>query len=191
MPAPTISTSKCSVVAAAVARTWGWMFMGDCLVSGGGGFQDLKLLNGGGGWGNPGHPDRCSPGFFRLGLSEEFGRLLLVLAEVDQMRLVGGQAGLLEHDRDLHAVRRGSELSGRRSGCRAGQREVMGRWRDRSCRALGVPRFDVRPASCQDAVSLSQDSLSRLVAQKRKLFQRNSSSMRNHEGELPTHFFLQ
>ena len=36
---------------------------------------------------------------------QEFRRLLVVLAEVDQMRLVG-QPGLLQHDRHLHAVGR-------------------------------------------------------------------------------------
>ena len=36
---------------------------------------------------------------------QEFRRPGLVLADVDQMRLVG-QADLLERDRDLHAVRR-------------------------------------------------------------------------------------
>jgi hypothetical protein len=44
-------------------------------------------------------------GILPFGLSEEFGRLLLVLAELDRVRLVR-QAGLLQHDRDLHAVQR-------------------------------------------------------------------------------------
>jgi hypothetical protein len=40
---------------------------------------------------------------------KEFGRVLVVLAEVDQMRLAG-QADLFQHDRDLHPVRRGKRV---------------------------------------------------------------------------------